>query len=135
MDGGVNYYAYVDNSPGRHTDPTGHGRNPFLDPPGYVHGSIPELTIDEPSSRVGEIQTACYLLREAKTFCVYAAVSPAIQAGLIGIGRSTIGKRCGKKCPDCPRPGYAIQFFLSKPRPDSVIVDRANVNCNAVTGQ
>jgi len=72
------------------------GRYPFSYrylPPGYVHGSIPELTIDEPSSRVGEIQTACYLLREAKTFCVYAAVSPAIQAGLIGIGRSTIGKR------------------------------------------
>jgi RHS repeat-associated protein len=123
LEGGTNLFAYVQNRPLTHVDPEGTG------------ASIPELTRDAPSPRLGEIQSATFLVAENDSRCIYGAVAyEEFGLGLAYVTKCRIGQLCGKVCRNCPSPGYGIQVFLRLRGPlKFVFITRVNVNCSGVS--
>src|SRR5262249_18756836 len=115
FDGGINFYAYVGNNPINLTDPFGEQDpgSPFR-PPARVSGGVPQVTIDEPTARTDETQVSGILLRETETGCFYLRGQlgwPKSTVGLTYLPKSVIKQKCGKTCPSCPKPGFAMQLF------------------------
>jgi RHS repeat-associated protein len=135
--GGFNLYAYVTNSPVNGTDPSGQGdpKSPF-EPPAEVIGSIVAITTNEPTARADETQMGVLFVRETTSFCFYASGAITFKRstlGLTALPKSRIQQACGKKCPECPKPGHALQMFVvMDPLKMGSYVTRANLRCDAI---
>jgi hypothetical protein len=78
---------------------------------------------------------AALFVKDALGSCFYITGNLNLQRSSIGvtaIAKSTIMRLCGKRCPECPRPGFAAQFFVTEKNLLAKYIVRVNLRCEAI---